>query len=281
MTPLLLVVVLAGVISTGCWVVSLITRDTSQVDRMWSIAPVIYVWAFAGGAGFGDVRLDLMAGLATLWGARLTYNFARKGGYSGVEDYRWAVIRNAMKPWQFQLFNLFFIVIYQNILLVLIALPGWTALQHRSPLGTLDIVLAVLFVGALVGETIADQQQWEFHQRKKAAHPDASAADGFLRDGMFHYSRHPNYFFEIAQWWLMFGFGAVAAGSLLQVSVAGAALLTVLFVGSTIMTERISARKYPRYSDYQAQTSPIVPWPPRHRAGESVTTSPVLHPDQP
>ena len=262
MTPLLIVLVVSGVIATGCWILSLITHDTSQVDRMWSIAPPIYLWIFAAGAGLSDARLALMAVLATLWGVRLTFNFARKGGYSGVEDYRWAVVRKSMNAWQFQLVNLFFIVIYQNALLVLIALPGWTALQHRSPLGPLDIVLAVLFVGALVGETVADQQQWEFHRRKHAGEPVA-ASDGFVHEGLFRYSRHPNYFFEISMWWLMFGFGAVAAASLMQWSIGGAALLTVLFVGSTIMTERISASKYPGYSAYQARTSPIVPWPPR------------------
>jgi steroid 5-alpha reductase family enzyme len=261
--PLLLVLAVAGVIAVGCWILSLITRDTSQVDRMWSIAPPIYLWIFAGGAGFVDARLTLMAVLATLWGARLTFNFARKGGYSGVEDYRWAVLRKAMSAGQFQLFNLFFIVIYQNALLVMIALPGWTALEHGAPLGPVDGVLAVLFVGALVGETVADQQQWAFHRRKRRGAPDPAVSEGFLREGLFRYSRHPNYFFEISMWWLIFGFGAVAAGSLLQGSIAGAALLTVLFVGSTIMTERISSSKYPRYADYQARTSPIVPWPPR------------------
>jgi steroid 5-alpha reductase family enzyme len=261
----LVVVVLAGVIATGCWILSLITHDTSQVDRIWSIAPPIYLWIFAG-AGFSDARLDLMAALATLWGARLTFNLARKGGYTGMEDYRWRVLRDSMSPWQFQLFNLFFIVIYQNALLVLITLPGWTALQHRAPLGPLDGALAVLFVGALGGETIADQQQWEFHRRKREGAPTATASEGFLRQGLFRYSRHPNYFFEISQWWLMFGFGAVAAGSLLQWSIAGAALLTVLFAGSTIMTERISSAKYPRYAEYQALTSPIVPWLPRRPA---------------
>ncbi len=262
MTPLLVLVVLAGVIATGCWILSLITHDTSQVDRIWSIAPPIYLWIFSGGAGFSDARLDVMAVLATVWGARLTFNLARKGGYTGMEDYRWRVLRKSMSAWQFQLFNLFFIVIYQSALLVLITLPGWTALQHRAPFGPLDAALAVLFVGALAGETIADQQQWEFHQRKRQGAPNAATSQGFLREGLFRYSRHPNYFFEISQWWLMFGFGAVAAGSLLQWSIAGAALLTVLFVGSTIMTERISASKYPRYAEYQALTSPIVPLPP-------------------
>ena len=51
------------------------------MDRIWSIVPVVYVWVFAIAAGLGDARLDVMAGLVTLWGARLTFNFARKGGY--------------------------------------------------------------------------------------------------------------------------------------------------------------------------------------------------------
>ena len=38
-----------------------------------------------------------MLALVTLWGARLTFNFARKGGYApGGEDYRWAVLRARM-----------------------------------------------------------------------------------------------------------------------------------------------------------------------------------------
>jgi steroid 5-alpha reductase family enzyme len=73
-----------------------------------------------------------MAILAVAWGARLTFNFARRGGYSGMEDYRWEVVRAGMKPWQFQVFNLLFIVIAQNVLLALIAMPALTAYQHQS-----------------------------------------------------------------------------------------------------------------------------------------------------
>jgi len=92
-------------------------RDTSWVDRMWSIVPVIYVWVFAAYAHLDNPRLDVMAALVTGWESTHV-QLARKGGYSGVEDYRWAVIRSSMQPWQFQLFNLFFIVLYQNALLV-------------------------------------------------------------------------------------------------------------------------------------------------------------------
>jgi steroid 5-alpha reductase family enzyme len=92
------------------------------------MSPPLVVLFVAGAisAGLTDARLDVMAGLVTMWGARLTFNFARKGGHAGVgtgaEDYRWVVLRARMSPLQFQLFNLFFIVIFQNPVLVLTVL---------------------------------------------------------------------------------------------------------------------------------------------------------------
>ena len=269
MSPLALVVLIALCACLLAWVLSLVTHDHSWVDRLWSVVPVVYVWVFALSAGTGDVRLTVMAVLVTLWGARLTFNFARKGGYTGTEDYRWAILRGRMPRWAFELFNLFFIVLYQNTILVLISLPALTAWQHRGTAFTLlDAALAVLFLGLLVGETVADQQQWGFQRRKaRQQHP----APRFLQTGLWRYSRHPNFFFEQAQWWVFFLLGASAAGSPLQWTAIGPLLLTLLFVGSTVFTESITRGKYPEYADYQATTSPIVPWPPRRSRVEPVT----------
>jgi steroid 5-alpha reductase family enzyme len=266
MSALVTVIVVAGVFCAFAWIASLLTGDTSWVDRSWSVVPVVYVWIFAGFAHFTDARLDLMATVVTLWGARLTFNFARKGGYSGVEDYRWAVLRARMKPWQFQFFNFFFIVLYQNFILVLITLPAYTAyhFRARTTYGVWDMALGVLFLVGTVFETVADQQQWDFHVWKHAQIDAGREANPpFLTTGLFRYARHPNYFFELAQWWLLFFFGVVAAGSLWQWTVAGPVLLTLLFVGSTRFTEQITLSKYPSYSLYQRRTSPVVPWKPR------------------
>ncbi|WP_308468633.1 DUF1295 domain-containing protein [Rathayibacter soli] len=247
------------------WVLSVLTHEHSWVDRVWSVMPVIYLWVFAIGGGMANPRGLLMAGLATAWGARLTFNFARKGGYRrGGEDYRWVALRSRMHPLVFAAFNLFFISIYQNLLLFLITLPALTALQHPTGLGVLDVVAGVAFIAFLIGETIADQQQWKF-QSWKAAEIAAgrSPRPRFLQSGLFRYSRHPNFFCEIAQWWIIFAFGAIAAGSVLQWTALGAMLLTVLFIGSTIFTERISRSRYPEYAAYQQTTSPIIPWRPR------------------
>ncbi len=262
MSPLTLTVVIAAAPCVFAWTASLVTGDTSWVDRMWSIVPIIYLWVFAGAAHLTNARLDVMAALISVWGVRLTYNFARKGGYRGVEDYRWVVLRGSMSRWQFQLFNLFFIVLYQNALLVLITLPAWTAYQHRATkFGAFDYLLTLLFLLFTIGEAIADQQQWDFHVWKRAeAEAGRAPNPRFLQGGLFRFSRHPNYFFEIAQWWVVFFFGVVAARSTLQWTVIGPILLTLLFVGSTRFTEKISRSHYPEYELFQRSTSAVVPW---------------------
>lgn len=266
------VIVCLGILAAACavtWVLSLLTKEYSWVDRIWSIIPVIYVWVYAIAAGLADARLDVMAALVTLWGARLTFNFARKGGYApGGEDYRWALLRSRIHGWQWFVFNFLFIAIYQNVLIFLFTLPAWTAYQHQSSFTVLDVVAVIVFGAFLIGETVADQQQWDFH-RWKAAEVAAGRAPHtrFLRSGLFRFSRHPNFFFELGQWWVIFFFGAIAARSVLQWTVLGAVLLTVLFIGSTMFTESISRSRYPEYADYQATTSAVVPWLPRRRRG--------------
>ena len=259
-------VVFAGVCLV-IWLLSVATKEYSWVDRIWSVVPVVYLAIFAGAAGFADARLNVMLVVGALWGIRLTFNFARKGGYArGGEDYRWAVLRGRMSPGLFQVFNLLFITIYQNAILLLITLPAYTALEHRSPFGVWDVVATVVFLAFLIGETVADQQQWNFHGWKRAeAAAGREPEPRFLQAGLFRYSRHPNFFFEQAQWWVMFAFGAIAAGSVAQWTVLGAVLLTGLFVGSTMFTESISVSRYPEYSDYRRRTSAVVPWWPRHR----------------
>lgn len=256
---------ICGAVTAGCWLASVLTREYSWTDRVWSIAPITYAWVFAVRADDGaDVRATLVAILVTLWGVRLTFNFARKGGYSkGGEDYRWAVLRKLLPGWRYAVFNLLFIAVYQNALLLAIALPVWTVAEHPGGLGAADAVLAVVFLGLLAGETVADQQRWNFHRVRAGGGKDGVAKnDGVLRTGLNRYSRHPNYFFEIAQWWAVFAFAALAAGTPWLATAAGPVLLTLLFIGSTLFTEWISLRRHPEYADYKRSTSMLIPWRP-------------------
>lgn len=254
-----------AVIAAACWVLSITTRESSWVDRIWSIAPPCYVGWIALQAGLADARLDLMTALATAWGIRLTYNFARKGGYRpGGEDYRWQVMRERLGPTKFRIFEATFVAGVQNGLLLLLAAPAHTAWQHRGrPLSALDVALAVLFAVFWLGELVADEQQWAYQRRKaELARMGETVPYGFVREGLFRYSRHPNFFCEIAMWWTFYGFAVAASGSWLHWTMAGPILLTLLFQGSTRLTEQLSAAKYPAYADYQRTTSRLVPWFP-------------------
>jgi steroid 5-alpha reductase family enzyme len=269
----MLPVAVCVVVTALCWLLSTVFQEYSWVDRIWSIVPPVYVGLIARAADFDDARLNVMTFVTALWGIRLTLNYARKGGYQkGGEDYRWSILRSRMKPWQWQLFNLFFISIYQNFLLLLIALPAYTVFVHRKPFGIFDGVLALLFLALLFGEFVADQQQWKFHQRKKI---DIGAKEkGFLDQGLWAYSRHPNFFFEQSQWCVLFGFAVVAAGTPLVVTALGPVLLVLLFWGSAMFTESLTAAKYPLYAAYQRRVSRTIPMRPRPQGVASPVTAP-------
>ncbi len=222
-------------------------------------------------SGF-EPRLVLMALLVTAWGLRLSYNFSRRGGYSwkfwtGEEDYRWAVLR--AKPelraqWRWTLFNLLFISLYQMGLILLITLPALRSLEG-APLGWTDYLIAALLLLFIVIETMADQQQWNYHKEKRKALATGGEIQnqykkGFVHSGLWGLMRHPNYAAEQAIWIVFYFFSVVATGSWLNWSVMGAFLLVLLFLGSSHFSESISAEKYTDYAEYQKRVPRFLPF---------------------
>jgi len=253
------------------FVVGQLTRNNSQVDKLWSIVPAPYTWYMTWKGGM-DERMVLMSVLVTIWAARLTYNFARRGGYSwkfweGEEDYRWEVLRQRpgfKNPFVWLLFNLFFICFYQNTLIFLFTLPVLSGLaENAAPLGAWDYVLAAVYVGLVIMEYIADQQQFDFqtekYRRINAGEPLGEYADGFVQTGLWSKMRHPNYFAEQSIWVVFYLLSVAATGEWLNWTIAGAVLLIILFKGSSDFSEEISAKKYPAYKDYQKRVARFIP----------------------
>jgi steroid 5-alpha reductase family enzyme len=272
--PLYVGAVICASVAAACFLLAWITGDYSQTDRLWSIMPPVYACYFAV-RGWPDSRLALMALLALLWGARLTFNFARKGGYTMEEDYRWAVLKQKItNPAAWQIFNFLFIAAYQHLLVFLIVLPAYVLLQNpAAPPGAGDIAVAAIFILLLILETIADQQMWNFQSektiRKTAKKPlTGEFKRGFISSGVFRYSRHPNYFAEVMIWWAFYLFMPSATGSWLHWSIIGAALLSLLFWRSILFTESISAGKYPEYEEYKRRVSAFIPWFSRSMNGK-------------
>jgi len=256
------------------FVFGIITKDYSWIDRMWSILPVCFTWFYAYRSGCALAPCATTA-LVTFWGARLTFNFARKGGYNGAEDYRWVYLRKKItNPVLWQLFNFFFICLFQSGLFVLFTYPVYAlVLYSTETVPVLFWILSAIGIILVCLEFTADQQQWNFHLAKKSAaekknFPNKYFIDvnnGFLSQGLFALSRHPNYFCELGFWWVIwlaaFSFKCDSIGS----GIFGPIVLTFIFIGSTILTESISSSKYLEYRNYKKKTvSAIVPWFPRN-----------------
>ena len=267
-STLYVLLIICGCSIAYCFTVGEITQNFSQMDKLWSILPVAYVWVIAAKGGM-NIRLLIYALIVTAWDIRLTVNFARKGAYKlkfweGVEDYRWSIVHK-MKIFKPKLawvaFNLFFISVYQNLLVLAICLPALACMGSAEPLGAWDICAAVFAVLFLALETVSDEYQWKFHQKKKRLLAENGSLDklplpyslGFDTLGPWSRMRHPNYLGEQGIWLSLYFFAAGAGVTQYAVfhwSMVGPLLLILLFMGSSALGESISSKKYPAYESY-------------------------------
>jgi steroid 5-alpha reductase family enzyme len=263
-----------------CFVVSSLTGNVSQVDKLWSILPCVYAWIL-----LKDTRTAVMAGLVTLWGMRLSYNFYRRGGYTfpkvwcGEEDYRWPALRSGSipqlsflkHPLVWTLFNLLFISTYQNFLLLAIVSPSIvassvaTSAATKTPWNVWDSLAASFFLFFLLLETIADNQQWAFQTEKDRKRRLKEELVGDFKDGFLHtaglylFVRKPNYAAEQALWISYYWFSVGASRGRHNWSILGCTLLVLLFQGSGWLTELLTTQKYPKYDEYKKQVPRYFP----------------------
>lgn len=117
--PLVSSLALALVLSVIVLIAAEVNRNYSQVDRLWSILPALYIghytlWAHLN--GLPTQRLDNVAVFGAVWSARLTFNYWRKGGYNiGSEDYRWNIVKDYIGYWPMLVFDITFIAFFQNV----------------------------------------------------------------------------------------------------------------------------------------------------------------------
>ncbi|KAM4060338.1 hypothetical protein HRG_002086 [Hirsutella rhossiliensis] len=257
-------------------VVSEANRNYSQVDRMWSFLPNLYiahlaVWARL--AGLPHSRIDLVAACTTLWSCRLTFNYWRKGGYQkGSEDYRWEIVKSKVPGFIFFLLNVTFISFIQSVLLFGIScLPAYVILlstRFEPNITAADVAYGSIELLLVLSEWFSDGQQWTYQTAKHQYQKDAklprgwNQADldrGFVTSGLWAYSRHPNFFAEQAIWFVLYHWSCYASNSLYNWTFIGSGSLILLFQGSTCLTELITAGKYPEYKDYQKQVGMFMP----------------------
>lgn len=230
---------------------SVIADNTSVYDPYWSVAPMVIAPFVAAHGDAPAARVIVVCALVIAWGARLTYNWAR--GFTGLghEDWRYVDIRHKTGRgyWPASLAALH---LFPTVQVFLGCLPLTVALTRARPLGWLDGVAALITLGALGVETLADEQLRAFRSAKKE--PGA-----IMTTGLWARVRHPNYLGEIGFWCGLFLFALAADPSALWTGV-GALAITVMFVAASIpMLDKRSIARRPAYAEHMKRVPALLP----------------------
>jgi len=238
--------------------------NSSAFDAYWSVAPMATMpWLLARAPAPG-ARAWLATALVMAWGARLTWNWARQWRGLGHEDFRYVDIRQktGLAYWPVSLLG---IHLFPAILVWAGSLPLIPATQASRPLGLLDAAGALIAASAILLEAVADQQLRDF-----VVSPQPAGA--ICDQGLWSWSRHPNYLGEILFWWGLLLLGLSAEPTAWHLA-AGAVAITLLFnVVSIPLHETRMAGRRPGFGAHRRRVSRLLLWPPR--GGPGVAASP-------
>ncbi|EDY17153.1 protein of unknown function DUF1295 [Chthoniobacter flavus Ellin428] len=251
---LLIGLVLMLVAFAMVWAIGLKIRNYSFLDVIWSYGVAILAPIYSA-VGPGNIQRKIaftVFGMA--WSLRLgTYLFFRVLKHHPKEDVRYEGLR---ARWPGSGMFLLFHELQAGIVLIF-SLPFLFAAWSPVPLQVLDkIGLAVVLV-AFHGETTADRQMMRFKS--------APANHGRVCNvGLWHYSRHPNYFFEFLIW---VGFAVASLSSphgwITLLCPALMYYFLTKVTGIPLTEEYALKSKGDAYREYQRTTSGFIPWFPK------------------
>lgn len=218
----------------------------------WGFIPLALIYIMA--TGNPGLRQFLLLIAVTLWSGRLGWHLYRRvmshhpeedGRYNQLRD-EWGAQTHRKMFWFFQL---------QASVLVGLSLPFLViSLNHSPQLMMIEWIGFALIIGSLIGEAISD---WQLDQFKKRSDSKGKTC----QEGLWRYSRHPNYFFE---WMVWVGFFVFSLASPNGIYTIACPILIFYFLtqktGIPATEEQALKSRGEDYRRYQQTTSAFVPW---------------------
>ncbi len=250
--PLLGADVAATVAIFAC---SLLLKNHSTYDPYWSVAPIaLAIWLLMLPPAGDPARRVVVVSLLVLWALRLTWNWA--SGWEGLHHEDWRYRQIAQQTGRaFPLASFVGIHLMPTLLVFLGCLPLRSALQGGAAMGWVDAVAVAVTGSAIALEAVADRQMRAFLARPLPPGGERPVLD----EGVWAWSRHPNYLGEIAFWLGLFLF-AVGAGGTAADCVGFIAMVVLFSVVSIPLMERRQAARRAGYGAYQRRVPMLVPW---------------------
>jgi steroid 5-alpha reductase family enzyme len=238
------------------WIFGLLFKNASMYDPYWSAAALTIVILFVcTSRSFYVVDLFYIIVFA-VWGLRLTINWAINWRDLNSQDWRYSMLKDK-NPRLWLITNFFGINFMPTLIVFAALLPAYFAILIGGSPNIVTYTGAVISTAAAVIQAVSDAQMLKFRNisSNKGKH---------MQTGLWRYSRHPNYFGEVAFWW---GVWIIQISILPHVwwTVFAPILMTslFLFISIPMMEKKLLATKE-SYREYKKATSMLMPLP-KHR----------------
>ena len=243
-------------VMVGLWVLQLRVRNVSIADVGWCAGLIAVVLWYATQATGETERKVLVAALAMLYAGRLGFYILFNRVIGKPEEARYRRLRahwGASEP--VRMFGYFQL---QALAVMVFSLPFLVLIQNpKPPFALIELVGLLIWIVAVSGEATADWQLAQFRSK-------SWNRDKVCRDGLWRYSRHPNYFFEWLHWWAYVVMGVGAPGWLLTwIGPIGMGWALLKVTGIPWVERQALESRREEYRRYQQTTNMFFPWFPR------------------
>lgn len=234
------------------FVVSLIKKRNDVADVAWGLGFVLMAWSSFSFFDYSGIRGIIVGVLVSIWGLRLAWHiYTRNKGKA--EDYRYLAWRNEWGKW-FYLRSYLQVYLLQGLFLFLIVSPILLINNSSaSPLGILDILGVAVWLFGFYFESVGDAQLARFIKN-----PENKGK--LMQSGLWAYTRHPNYFGEVTQWWGIWLIALSVPYGLLGIIGPLTITILILKVSGVPMLEKKMAEN-PDFAEYKRRTSVFIPLP--------------------
>jgi len=252
-SPLIDMLIADVLVTVIIFIFSIMAQNSSLYDPYWSVLPVpialYWMYIFPDGNHFRQI---LMLIAISVWSIRLTINWIRSWPDLSHEDWRYKKLAEDSGSF-YWVVSFLGIHLFPTLIVFAGLLPVYVASQEAEPVGLFDIIGIIICLSAAVIEYVADEQLRKFKSTN-------TAEGANMADGLWAFSRHPNYFGEIL-FWLGLLFFSVGHRFLEHIwTAAGFIFMFVLFRYISIpMMEKRLAETRTGYVEYQKKVQMIFP----------------------
>ena len=237
-----------------CFVISLIKKRNDVADIAWGIGFIVVAWVSFWLANSFDAAGTLLDILITIWGLRLaSHIYLRNRGKS--EDFRYQAWRESWGK-HFFLRSYLQVFILQGFLLFVISLPIVFVNSRISEFTFFDLVGFIVWMIGFLFEAIGDWQLLQFTK-------NPLNKGKIIQNGLWKYTRHPNYFGEVVLWWGIFLFALSSPSGFLLIISPLTITFLILFVSGIPMLEK-KYENNPDFAEYKKRTSAFFPMPSKN-----------------